>query len=49
MQVIRLSALSDNYIFLLHEPKQNIAAVVDPAVSQCYKNFKNWEQVGGDL
>ena len=31
MQVYRLSALSDNYIFLLHEPVQNIAAVVDPA------------------
>jgi hydroxyacylglutathione hydrolase len=31
MQVNRLSALSDNYIFLLHDPKQNIAAVVDPA------------------
>lgn len=31
MQVDRLSALSDNYIFLLHEPEQNIAAVVDPA------------------
>jgi len=31
MQVYRLSALSDNYIFLLHNPEQNIAAVVDPA------------------
>ncbi|WP_392532107.1 hydroxyacylglutathione hydrolase [Nostoc sp. C117] len=31
MQVIRLEALSDNYIFLLHDYKQNIAAVVDPA------------------
>jgi hydroxyacylglutathione hydrolase len=31
MQVIRLAALSDNYIFVLHEPNQNIAAVVDPA------------------
>jgi hydroxyacylglutathione hydrolase len=31
MQVIRLEALSDNYIFLLHDPQQNIAAVVDPA------------------
>jgi hydroxyacylglutathione hydrolase len=34
MQVIRLQALSDNYIFLLYDPKQNIAAVVDPAESQ---------------
>ncbi|WP_071190556.1 hydroxyacylglutathione hydrolase [Trichormus sp. NMC-1] len=31
MQVIRLEALSDNYIFLLHDSQQNIAAVVDPA------------------
>ncbi|MGA9382207.1 MAG: hydroxyacylglutathione hydrolase [Phormidium sp.] len=31
MQVHRLSALSDNYIFLLHDPEQNTAAVVDPA------------------
>ncbi|BAY39113.1 beta-lactamase-like protein [Nostoc sp. NIES-2111] len=34
MQVIRLAALSDNYIFLLHDPQQNIAAVVDPAESE---------------
>lgn len=31
MQVYRLPALSDNYIFLLHDREQNIAAVVDPA------------------
>lgn len=31
MQVYRLEALSDNYIFLLHDPEQNIAGVVDPA------------------
>uniref|UniRef100_A0A832M2N6 Hydroxyacylglutathione hydrolase n=1 Tax=Oscillatoriales cyanobacterium SpSt-402 TaxID=2282168 RepID=A0A832M2N6_9CYAN len=31
MHIYRLPALSDNYIFLLHEPVQNIAAVVDPA------------------
>ncbi|MEB3827611.1 hydroxyacylglutathione hydrolase [Phormidium sp. CCY1219] len=31
MQVYRLPALSDNYIFLLHDPEQNVAAVVDPA------------------
>ncbi|MFB2935126.1 hydroxyacylglutathione hydrolase [Aerosakkonemataceae cyanobacterium BLCC-F154] len=31
MQVHQISALSDNYIFLLHDRKQNIAAVVDPA------------------
>jgi len=34
MQVYRLEALSDNYIFLLHDPKQNIAAVVDPAEAE---------------
>ncbi|MBE9052155.1 hydroxyacylglutathione hydrolase [Nostocales cyanobacterium LEGE 11386] len=34
MQVIRLEALSDNYIFLLHDSQQNIAAVVDPAVAE---------------
>lgn len=31
MQIYRLPALSDNYIFLLHDPIQHIAAVVDPA------------------
>jgi hydroxyacylglutathione hydrolase len=34
MQVIRLNALSDNYIFLLYESQQNIAAVVDPAEAE---------------
>jgi hydroxyacylglutathione hydrolase len=34
MQINLLKALSDNYIFLLHEPQQNIAAVVDPAEAQ---------------
>lgn len=31
MQIHRLPALSDNYIFLLHDAAQGIAAVVDPA------------------
>jgi hydroxyacylglutathione hydrolase len=31
MQVMRLEALSDNYIFLLYDPTLNMAAVVDPA------------------
>ncbi len=31
MQVYRLPALSDNYIYLLHHPLSNTAAVVDPA------------------
>ncbi|HYW18935.1 MAG TPA: hydroxyacylglutathione hydrolase [Nodularia sp. (in: cyanobacteria)] len=34
MQVIRLEALSDNYIFLLYDEQQNIAAVVDPAEAE---------------
>jgi hydroxyacylglutathione hydrolase len=34
MQIYRLPALSDNYIFLLHDPQTNIAAVVDPAESK---------------
>lgn len=34
MQIHRIPALSDNYLFLLHEPGQNIAAIVDPAVAQ---------------
>lgn len=33
MQIYRIPALSDNYIFLLHDPENNIAAVVDPAVA----------------
>jgi hydroxyacylglutathione hydrolase len=31
MEIHRLPALSDNYIFLLHAPQQKVAAVVDPA------------------
>lgn len=34
MQVYRLPVLSDNYIFVLHDRLQNVAAVVDPAVAQ---------------
>ncbi len=34
MNVYRISALSDNYIFLLHDPSAQIAAVVDPAEPQ---------------
>ncbi|MEB3249787.1 MAG: hydroxyacylglutathione hydrolase, partial [Merismopediaceae bacterium] len=32
--VHRLPALSDNYIFLLHDPDSQTAAVVDPAEAQ---------------
>ncbi len=34
MQVFRLPVLSDNYIFLLYDDKQNIGAVVDPAQAE---------------
>lgn len=34
MQVYRLPVLADNYIFLLHDREQQIAAVVDPAEAQ---------------
>ena len=34
MKIYLLPVLSDNYIFLLHDPNQNIAAVVDPAEAQ---------------
>lgn len=47
MQVIRINALSDNYIFLLHEPQQNIAAVVDPAEAEPV--LKQLQQLGAEL
>jgi len=47
MQVNLLPALSDNYIFLLHEPKQNIAAVVDPAEAQPV--LRRLEELGAEL
>lgn len=34
MQVYRLTALSDNYIFLLHDREQNTAAAIDPAEAE---------------
>ena len=34
MNIYRLPVLKDNYIFVLHDPQQNIAAVVDPAESK---------------
>jgi hydroxyacylglutathione hydrolase len=34
MNIIRIPVLRDNYIFLLHEPNNNLVAVVDPAVAQ---------------
>jgi hydroxyacylglutathione hydrolase len=34
MRIFRLEALQDNYIFLLYNQEQNIAAVVDPAEAE---------------
>jgi hydroxyacylglutathione hydrolase len=34
MNIERLAVLQDNYIFLLHDPTHNTAAVVDPAVAE---------------
>jgi len=47
MQVTRLAALSDNYIFLLHDPEQKIAAVVDPAEAQTV--LKHLHKLGAEL
>lgn len=47
MQIIRLNALSDNYIFLLYEPQQNIAAVVDPAEAEPV--LQQLQQLGAEL
>ena len=34
MDIYRLPVLNDNYIFVLHDPQKNIAAVVDPAIAE---------------
>ena len=34
MEIKRIPVLSDNYIFVLSDPQQKIAAVVDPAIAQ---------------
>ena len=34
MEIKRIPVLSDNYVFVLSDPQQKIAAVVDPAVAQ---------------
>ncbi len=41
MEITRLPALSDNYIFLLFDPQKKIAAVVDPAEAQPVLNCLN--------
>ena len=47
MQVTLIKALSDNYIFLLHEPQQNIAAVVDPAEAEPV--LERLQELGAEL
>ncbi|EAZ92599.1 hydroxyacylglutathione hydrolase [Crocosphaera chwakensis] len=47
MEIKRLPALSDNYIFLLHDPDNNTAAVVDPAVAEPVLNCL--DQLGAKL
>lgn len=47
MQVIRLSALSDNYIFLLYDSEQHVAVVVDPAESEPV--LKKLQQIKAEL
>lgn len=39
MQIYRLPALSDNYIFLLHDADRHVAAVVDPAEAEPVLNY----------
>lgn len=47
MQVYRLPALSDNYIFLLFDSERQVAAVVDPAVAQPV--LEQLRHLGADL
>ena len=34
LEIVQLAALSDNYIYLLHEPASQQTAVVDPAETE---------------
>ncbi|MEB3887401.1 hydroxyacylglutathione hydrolase [Lyngbya sp. CCY1209] len=47
MDVYRLPALSDNYIFLLHDTERNQAAVVDPAESRPV--LRKLKELGAEL
>jgi hydroxyacylglutathione hydrolase len=47
MQVYRLPVLSDNYIFLLHDPDRNTAAVIDPA--QAKPVLQQLQSLGAEL
>lgn len=47
MQIYRIPALSDNYIFLIHDKEKNVAAVVDPAVAPPV--LEKLEELGSEL
>lgn len=47
MEIYRIPALSDNYIFLLHDPQRSQAAVVDPA--EAAPVLKELERLGASL
>ncbi len=47
MQIERIPVLSDNYVFLLFDPRQKIAAVVDPAVAKPV--LKRIQELDADL
>lgn len=47
MQIYRISALSDNYIFLLYDAAEQIAAVVDPA--EALPVLQKLEELGANL
>jgi hydroxyacylglutathione hydrolase len=47
MNIERLAVLKDNYIFLLHDPNQQTAAVVDPAVAEPV--LKRLQELGAEL
>ncbi len=34
MEILRLPVLTDNYIFILHDRRNNVAAVIDPALAK---------------
>ncbi|NUN63465.1 hydroxyacylglutathione hydrolase [Pseudanabaena biceps] len=47
MNIYRLAVLSDNYVFVLHDPETNTAAVVDPAIAEPV--LAKLEELGADL
>jgi len=47
MNIHRLAVLNDNYVFVLHDPHKNIAAVVDPAIAEPV--LDKLEELGSEL